>query len=51
LCEILCNGRWANYFLNHDNHGPTKGVPWDYVVPANAITEMTPYANSSAAQW
>lgn len=28
---------WANYYLAHDNPGPTRGVPWDYAVPASAL--------------
>ncbi|GAX76848.1 hypothetical protein CEUSTIGMA_g4294.t1 [Chlamydomonas eustigma] len=39
--------RWSEYFLNHDNMGPTKGVPWDYVVPANAVTELVPTKTAS----
>ena len=40
--------RWASYFLNHNNKGPTKGVPWDYVVPASAVTELQP---TQTAKW
>ena len=42
----LC--RWADYYLQHDNMGPTRGVPWDYVVPASAVTELTPMRT---AEW
>ncbi|KAG2444246.1 hypothetical protein HXX76_001003 [Chlamydomonas incerta] len=30
--------RWARYYLALESEGPTRGVPWDYTVPAHAIT-------------
>ncbi len=33
----LIHHSWANYYLAHDNPGPTRGVPWDYAVPASAL--------------
>ena len=30
------------------NYGPTEGVPWDYVVPFSAVTELVP---TKAAEW
>lgn len=32
--------RWVNYYLYHDNPGPTRGAPWDYVVPDSAFITM-----------
>ncbi|GAX76845.1 hypothetical protein CEUSTIGMA_g4291.t1 [Chlamydomonas eustigma] len=34
--------RWTDYYLAHENPGPTRGVPWDYVVPETAITLLEP---------
>ena len=40
--------RWSTYFLKLDNKGPTVGVPYDYVVPASAVTELVP---TRVANW
>ncbi|GFR44947.1 hypothetical protein Agub_g6038, partial [Astrephomene gubernaculifera] len=42
--------RWANFFLDHDNPGPTRGVPWDYCVPDSSlrILSVTPLNASSS---
>ena len=42
---------WSSYYLAHDNYGATKGVPWDYVVPASAVTELSLQPDSPIAQW
>ncbi|GAX76846.1 hypothetical protein CEUSTIGMA_g4292.t1 [Chlamydomonas eustigma] len=34
--------RWTRYYLDADCEGPTVGVPWDYVIPASAVTLMNP---------
>eukprot|EP00798_Chlamydomonas_sp_ICE-L_P010063 gene10063-7957_t len=33
--------RWAEYYLVQVNPGPTKGIPWDYVVPASSVSVLT----------
>eukprot|EP00798_Chlamydomonas_sp_ICE-L_P019375 gene19375-26023_t len=43
--------RWSKYFLDHDNVGPTRGVPWDYVVPDSSLSKLTPDALSSLPVW
>jgi hypothetical protein len=35
--------RWVRYYLAQDPLGPTRGVPWDYVVPAWAVREWLPF--------
>ncbi|MEW5300008.1 MAG: hypothetical protein WDW36_002972 [Sanguina aurantia] len=33
--------KWVEYFLAHENQGPTRGVPWDYVVPDSAFQRLS----------
>jgi hypothetical protein len=32
--------RWAEYYLAHENPGPTRGVPYDYVVPSSSFSML-----------
>eukprot|EP00798_Chlamydomonas_sp_ICE-L_P006700 gene6700-3369_t len=43
--------RWSKYFLDHNNVGPTRGVPWDYVVPDSSFSKLTPDALSRLPVW
>jgi len=36
-------GRWVRYYLAQEPLGPTRGVPWDYVVPWWAVREWLPF--------
>jgi hypothetical protein len=42
-------GRWVRFFLSHDALGPTKGVPWDYVVPSWSVREWLPFPPAGSA--
>ena len=33
--------RWVNFYLAHENHGPTRGVPWNFVVPSKAFSILS----------